>query len=239
MNMVKVAIADSNTLLREGLKKFFNEEDGFEVVGEASDDHEAQKIVKTNQPDVLLLDLNVPRKGAAPLISGIQRNHPRTKVLVLSLRAETRKLLSTAKAGAHGYVMKNASPDQLFEAVRTVNNDEITVDDQVSCAKRFVRLARESNPNIKAKESKSRNQLSYRELEILGLVANGDSNQSISEKLGISIQTVKVHLNHIFSKLSVRNRTQAALRYLRQAQKVNTGQTAKITEDQNIFANLQ
>lgn len=239
MSMVKVAIADSNTLLREGLKKFFNEEEGFEVVGEASDDHEAQKVVKTNQPDVLLLDLNVPRKGAAPLISGIQRHHPRTKVLVLSLRAETRKLLSTAKAGAHGYVMKNASPDQLFEAVRTVNNDEIAVDDQISCAKRFIRLARESNPNIKAKETKSRNQLSHRELEILGLVANGDSNQSISEKLGISIQTVKVHLNHIFSKLSVRNRTQAALRYLRQVQNLQMGQNAKTSEDQNIFANLQ
>ena len=220
MNLLRVALADANTLLREGLKRVFAEHKDFAVVGEAANDAEAYRIVKTTKPDVLLVDLNFPQRGASSLILKLRRERTKTKFLVLSLFPETRKLLKSAKAGACGCILKQASPEYLFRAVRSVCHNEIAVDKQIRCAHHFAKLVRQVHPNVAPDSANDKvgNLLTKREYEILSLVANGDTNQTISSKLGITIQTVKVHLNHILTKLEVHNRTQAALRYLQHLQ---------------------
>jgi len=221
-SFIKVAIADENTLLREGLKRIFSAESDLLVVGEAADEVEVAEVVERTKPDVLLLDLEIPKRGAVPILLELNQKNIAAKVLILSLFPEEEGILDTAKAGACGYALKRTSAATLIQAIRRIHRGEISADSQLNCAETFVELARQARPHdADEQENKVAKRLSKRELEILGLVAKGLRNEEIRKTLFVSLRTVKAHLNHIFHKVGVNNRTQAALLFVRMNQPKN------------------
>lgn len=215
MELIKVAIADANTLLREGLKRILAAERDLLVVGEAADEVEVAEVVERTKPDVLLLDLKIPKQEAVPILLELNQKNIPAKVLILSLFPEEESILNTAKAGACGYALKRTSSTTLIQAIRRIHRGEIWADRQLSCAETFVEFARQAwSCDADEQENDVTKLLSKRELEILGLVAKGSTNEEIRKTLFISLRTVKVHLNHVFNKLGVNNRTQAALLFV-------------------------
>lgn len=208
----KLVIADPDTLLREGLKRILPERNGLIIVGEAANDVETMQVVEELKPDMLLLDLNIPKLQAVPLLLAIKEQSLPTKVLVLSLLADESKLLNCARAGARGYMLKARPPTTLLEGVNEVARGRIWVDREVSCADAFALLAhRATTIDETGAQINVVNVLSRRELEVLSLIARGLRNEEVAKKLFISVPTVKAHLDHIFRKLNVNNRTHAAL----------------------------
>ncbi len=217
MEPIKVAIADANTLAREGLKRILSAESDLIVIGEAANNVEAADIVERIKPDVLLLDLELPERNAVPLLLELKQKTVPTKVLILSRLPDQESILDTAKAGARGYVFKSIVPSALVRAIRKIHTGEIWVDRQLICADTFVEFARQAWVDDAGRsETEITKILSKRELEVLALVANGLTNHEISKRLFISVTTVKIHLNHVFGKLNVNNRIQAALLILQQ-----------------------
>lgn len=215
MELIKVAIADPDTLLREGLKRILAAERDLLVVGEAAGEVEVAEVMERTTPDVLLLDLKIPRREAVPVLLELNQKNIPTKVFILSLFPEEESILNTAKAGACGYILKSASPATLIYAIRRVHRGEIWADKQLDCAETFVEFARQTwTDDADGGEDEIFRALSKREREILGLVAKGSTNEEIRKTLFISLRTVKVHLNHVFNKLGVNNRTQAALLFV-------------------------
>ena len=210
--VTKIAIADANTLLREGLKRILPEAKDLIIVGEAANDVETMELVEKLKPEVLLLDLNIPKLQAVPLLLAIKEQNLSSKVLVMSLLADEPKLLNCAKAGARGYILKATDATTLVQAIKEVARGRIWVDRQVSCADAFALLAHRANTTDEmGAQINVVDVLSRRELEILSLIGRGLKNEEIGKKLFISVPTVKAHLAHIFGKLNVSNRTQAAL----------------------------
>jgi two-component system, NarL family, response regulator DegU len=208
----KLAIADANTLLREGLKRLLQDTEQLHFVGEAANDVETMELVDENKPDVLLLDLNIPKLEAIPILLAIKEQNLPTKVLILSQFPDEAKILNTAKAGARGYILKSVSSTTLGEAIGEVSRGRIWVDRQLGIADAFALVAhRAKTINKTGGEINPLDVLSRRELEILHLIAKGVTNEEIAKKLFISAPTVKTHASHIFRKLNVNNRTQAAL----------------------------
>ena len=232
MDLIKVAIADANTLLREGLKRILAGESDLLVVGEAADNVEIADVVERTRPDVLLRDLKIPKREAVPVLLELKQKNLPTKVLILSLFPDKENILDTAKAGASGYALKSLPAATLIQAIRRVHRGEIWVDRQLNCAETFVEFARHmSTSEADQPENEIANRLSKRELEILGLVARGLTNEEIRKRLFISLRTVKIHLNHIFNKLNVTNRTQAALLFVNAYPHEIPGESGWIAKD--------
>ena len=217
MELIKVAIADGNTLLREGLKRVLAAEGDLCVVGETGDEDEVVHVVEQTSPDVLLLDLDVLKRKTVQILLELKKKNVPTKVLILCSLPDQESILDTAKAGARGYVvLAGVHPSTIIHAIRKVHGGETSVDRQLSCSERFAEFAGPKSANdVNEAEDDVTALLSKRELEVISLVANGLTNEDISKKLLVSEQTVKIHLNHIFQKLGVKNRTQAALLHAR------------------------
>jgi DNA-binding NarL/FixJ family response regulator len=212
MNLIKLVIADANTLLREGLKRILSAETDLLVVGEAANDVEVAQVVERTKPDVLLLDLKIPEGEAVPIIAALRQKNLPTRILILSGFSGRESILNTARAGACGCVLKQTPCTTLIQAIRSVHKGETWVDRQLGCAETFLGIARRLRiHNADGREDAISRALSKRERQILSHVARGLTNQEISERLLIRLSTVKVHLSHVFKKLSVNNRTQAVL----------------------------
>lgn len=211
MDIIKVAIADGNTLFREGLKRFLAAERDLSLAGETGDDDEVAHIVERNSPDVLLLDLEIAKRQMVPILIELKKKGVSTKVLVLCSFPDQESILETAKAGARGYILKRTLPSMFIQAIRKIHVGEIWVDRQVNCAEPFVEIARRTYVDAGRSENEITTVLSRREREILTLVAKGLANAEIAKQLFVGPQTVKQHMHHIFRKLNVTNRTQAAL----------------------------
>ena len=210
--LIKVAIADANIFLREGLQRILGAQGDMVVVGQAGNNVEVADIVERTKPDVLLLDLELPSENALPILLKLKRENVPIKIIIFSLFPDSEGILDTAKAGARGYALKCIHPSTLVQAIRRIHRGEIWVDRQLDCADTFVELARQTRAgDADQLEDEIAGVLSKRELDALALVAKGLSNIEISKTLFISLQTVKIHLNHVFHKLKVKNRTQAAL----------------------------
>jgi len=208
----KLAIADPNTLLREGLQRLLHDTKDFIVVGEAMNDTETMDLVEQAKPDVLLLDLNIPKLEALPILLVIKEQKSPTTVLILSHLRDESKILNSARAGARGFILSATSYATLTEAIREVSRGRIWVDRNSGCADTFALLAHRANSSDEiGEEINPLDVLSKRELEILHLIARGVTNEDIGKKLFINLSTVKTHLTHIFRKLNVKNRIQAAL----------------------------
>ena len=210
--VTKLAIADASALLREGLKRLLQDTKDFLVVGETANDVETMEVVEQAKPDVLLLDLNIPKLEAIPILLAIKEQSLSTEVLVLVHSPDESKILNCARAGARGYLLKSTPCGTLAEAIKDISRHRVWVDRQVGCADTFALLAhRAKTGNEVGVEINPLDLLSKRELEILHQIARGGKNEEVAKKLFISVPTVKLHVTHIFRKLNVDNRTKAAL----------------------------
>lgn len=219
MNAIKIVIADDHALFREGLRRILSLEKDILVVGEASRGDEVVKVVERTSPDVLLLDLKMPKADVVQILLELNEKSPATKVVLLTAFSDEEDVLNSAKGGARGYVLKGASSTTLLQAIKTVQRGGVWVDREIPAADTFEEISRsravraDAGPVPDAIKS-----LTKREIEILRLVAEGLTNEEIGKRVFISEKTVKTHLTNIFDKLKVNNRFKAALMIMKGAE---------------------
>lgn len=209
---IRVLLADDHTVLREGMRNLLEQEKDFEIVGEASDGEEAVELVSKLKPDVVLMDIVMPKISGIEATKQIKQVSPATNVLILTAYSDIHYILGLLEAGACGYLLKSARSSEIAGAIRAVLSGESVLDPVVT-QKLLERLAGTSK---KPSESEARGLLSQREIEILRLAAKGMSNQDIANVLFLSVRTVKAHLTNIFNKMGVGSRTDAIVKGLRE-----------------------
>jgi NarL family two-component system response regulator LiaR len=206
---IRILIADDHAVVRKGLITLIASEPGMEVIGEAADGIEVVLKARSLKPDVILLDLIMPRQNGIEAIHQIKRENPEARILVITSFAEDQMIFPAIKAGALGYLLKDASPQQLLQAIADVYRGESSLHPMVA-----LKLIRELNQSSNLPPTED--PLTARELVVLKLVAQGLTNQEIAMRLVISERTVGNHIGNILSKLHLANRTQAALYALRE-----------------------
>ena len=200
--MIRVLVADDHGVVRSGLEQLIATADDLELVGLASDGLEAVALAASARPDVILMDLSMPGLDGVGATERITADHPDCAVVVLTSFSDRQRILDALDAGAVGYLLKHAGPDEVLDAVRAAHEGGSPIDPKA--ARVLLDRRRERTPDGGAK-------LSERELEVLRLVAEGLPNKHIARRLGIAERTVKAHLTNIFGRLGVTDRTQAAL----------------------------
>jgi NarL family two-component system response regulator LiaR len=204
LSVIRVLIVDDHEIVRKGIRALLGTKRDIQVVGEATDGVEAVVQAKILHPDVVLMDLMMPNVDGIQATREITAGLPGTRVLVLTSFAADDQVFPAIKAGALGYLLKDSGPQELVQAIRQVYRGEPSLD--ASIAKKV--LAEISNPPQKPLTP---DPLTTRELDILRLIAQGQSNKEIAEKLVIATETVHAHVSNILSKLHLASRTQAAL----------------------------
>ena len=210
---IKVVIADDHTLFRDGLRKILSMEKDILVVGEAGNGDEVAKVVERAKPDVLLLDLKMPKGDVVQNLLDVGARNPATRVIILTAFSDEENVLNAAKGGAKGYVPKGVPSATLIQAIKVVYGGSYWIDKELPSWETFEEIVqgqsvtREAAPRM----DESIKALTKREMEILKLVAEGLTNEEIGKKIFISEKTVKTHLTNIFDKLKVNNRFKAAL----------------------------
>ncbi|MBH0117317.1 response regulator transcription factor [Salinibacterium sp. NG253] len=195
--MIRVVVADDHPIVRSGIVGLLSSADDIEVVGEASDGVEAVALATQLSPDVVLMDLRMPGLGGAEATAQLVAARPDVRVLILTTYESDENILTAIEAGASGYLLKAAPQEEILAGLRSVARGEVAL--APSIAALLVNRMREP-----AKVS-----LSDRETQVLGLVAEGNSNRKIAAALFVSEATVKTHLIHVFEKLDVKDRTRA------------------------------
>jgi len=213
MTPIKVVIADDHALFRDGLRKILSLEKDILVVGEAANSEEVPKVVERTKPDILLLDLKMPKGDVVQNLLDVAARNSQTRVMILTAFSDDESVLNAAKGGAKGYVPKGVPSSALLQAIRAVHNGGSWIDKDISSWETFEEIvqgnatSRDGMPKL----DDSIKTLTKREMEILRLVAEGLTNEEIGKKIFISEKTVKTHLTNIFDKLKVNNRFKAAL----------------------------
>lgn len=213
MAPIKVVIADDHALFRDGLKKILSLEKDILVVGEAANGDEITRVIDRTKPDILLLDLKMPKGDLVQNLLDVAARSPATRVIVLTAFSDEENVLNAAKGGAKGYVPKGVPSATLLQAIKVVHNGQPWIDKEIPSSETFEEIvqaqssARSEVPQL----DESIKSLTKREMEILRLVAEGLTNEEIGKKIFISEKTVKTHLTNIFDKLKVNNRFKAAL----------------------------
>jgi len=197
----KIVIAEDHTILRAGLRALFSAQNGLEVIGEAGDGREAVRKIDTLQPDLLLIDLSMPKLNGIDAIREIKSRHPEIKIIVLTVHKSDEYIIAALKAGANGYMLKDASQNELLLAIDYVINGKTFLSPSIS-DKVVVAVL---NTDKKDKPAAVLDNLTAREREILKLVAEGNTNKKIADHLCISLKTVEKHRSNLMKKLDLRN----------------------------------
>lgn len=206
---LRVVLADDQTVVREGLVTLLGLLPGVEVVGAAGDGVEAVRLVAQTRPDVLLVDLRMPRCDGVEATRRVRAEYPATEVVVLTTYADDESVLGALQAGARGFLTKDADAEAIARALRSAAAGQSTVDGDVQ--RRLVEAATRGG----ARQGRDRQPtdlvagLTTREIEVLRLIAAGLSNTEIARRLVVSEATVKTHVNHVFAKANLRDRAQA------------------------------
>jgi len=206
---IRVLIVDDHTIVRKGIRALLAEIEGMEVVGEADNGQEAVTQADRLRPDVILMDLAMPKMDGIEATRQIKASQPESRILVMTSFAADDKVFPAIKAGALGYLLKESTPEDLVQAIRQIHRGESSLHPTIA---RKV-LQEITHPSDRPPTP---NPLTEREAEVLRLVAQGLSNQDIARKLNISDPTVRTHVSNIMSKLHLATRIQAALYALRE-----------------------
>ena len=210
MNLIKILLVDDQPLFREGLRTLLSVHADFEIVGEAGNGQEAINLARSNRPSVVLMDLQMPVLDGVAATHRLHKEYPQCRVIVLTTFDDDEKVFDGLRAGAVGYLLKDAPSEKLAEAIRVAARGETFLQPSVAAkvVAEFARLTRKTSEH-----SNSLNEpLSEREVEILRLIAHGSSNREIADTLFLAEGTVKNHVTNILGKLGVRDRTQAAIK---------------------------
>jgi DNA-binding NarL/FixJ family response regulator len=197
-------LADDHAIVRAGIRQFLERASDIQVIAEADDGDMAQDLIRQHQPDVAVLDIQMPKYSGIEVTRWVRANYPKVGVLILSAYNDDPYVLAVLQAGANGYVLKTASPAELIQAVRDVYHGKSVLEATITQKL----LAQLSHP----KDTLQVEQLTEREMEVLALAAKGYTNKAIGLQLGISDRTVQGHLAHIFNKLQASSRTEAVMR---------------------------
>jgi two-component system, NarL family, response regulator LiaR len=197
---IRIMIVDDHAVVRQGLKMFLAMDSDIEVVGEATDGDEAVQLAARLMPDVVLMDLLMPRMDGVTAIGQIKRSHPDIEVIALTSVLEDNAVVGAIRAGAIGYLLKDTASDDLLRAIKAASEGQVQLSPRAAA-----RLLRE----VRAPESPEK--LTEREVDVLRLLAQGLANKQIAHSLGIGEKTIKSHVSNILAKLGVNSRTQAAL----------------------------
>lgn len=195
----RIVIVEDHTIVRQGLQSLLDNCDDIEVVGAAEDGLKAIRCINEHEPDLVLLDLNMPRMDGISVITEVTRSNPDTKILALTMHKDEDYILSAFKAGAHGYCLKSSNQDELIRAIRTVLDGKTYVSPDISGKVMEGYLS----DRMRVREKSSFDTLTQREKEILKLVGEGYQNKDISDYLCISIKTVEKHRANIMDKLNL------------------------------------
>lgn len=206
---IKILIVDDHAIVRTGLSALIEAEKSLTLVGEASNGVDAVEKARNTNPDVILMDLIMPRMNGIEAIQEIMKDDPDAGILVLTSFNEDNKVLSAIKAGALGYILKDSSPEELILAIHDVSEGRPSLHPSIT------RILMQ-DLNQEKNKSSLEEPLTEREKEVLMLIAQGLSNQKIAEELTISQTTVRFHVTNILTKLQLDNRTQAALYAIRE-----------------------
>jgi len=194
-NRIKLLVVDDHPVVRKGISLCLTRQENLEIIGEASDGREAVRKARELQPDILLMDINMPQMNGLAVTELLHRELPRVKVLILSMHSNTDYVLRIIQSGARGYVLKDAAPDELVRAIEAVQSGETYFSPQVA------RLA--LNQFVRGSNGSGEPHLTNREREVLVQIAEGLSNKEIACLLGVGVRTVETHRERIMRKLDI------------------------------------
>lgn len=214
---IRILIADDHPVVREGMAAMFSNIADLDLVGAAADGREAVDMARELRPDVILLDLVMPHKDGLEAIDEIKRENPQARILVVTSFTEDDKVFPAIKLGALGYLLKDAPPEVLLQAIRDVYHGQSSLHPTI--ARKLIKEIERPSP-LPPTETP----LTEREADVLRLISQGLTDQEIGENLSISLRTVRFHVSNILSKLHVANRTQAALYALKEGISTLSGQ---------------
>ena len=201
---IRVLLADDHAVVRAGICQFLEQAEDISVIAEAGDGHEAMDLIKHHQPDVAVLDIKMPKASGIEVTRWIREHYRGVGVLILTAYDDDPYVIAVLQAGANGYVLKTASPEEIVRAVKDVHAGNSALDAEI--------LQKVVNQVSSGDHEQPVVKLTERELEVLSLVAKGYTNKAIGVQLGISDRTVQGHLAHIFAKLQSGSRTEAVMR---------------------------
>lgn len=215
MTTIKIVIVDDHQLFREGVKRILDFEDSFEVVAEGNDGSEVVELYEKHKPDVILMDINMPRVSGVEATEALLKDYPQAKVIILSIHDDGSYVTHALKTGALGYMLKEMDADAIVEAIKVVSSGGSYLHPKVThnLVTEFRRLSEREHKGAFQQNDIRRpyHLLTKRECEVLQLLTDGQSNRTIGETLFISEKTVKNHVSSILQKMAVNDRTQAVV----------------------------
>lgn len=207
-NSLRILLVDDHVLMRKGIASLLADHPEFAVVGEATDGFEAAEKARELKPDLVLMDIAMPRCNGIDATRAIKREMPNIKILILTVADDDQNLFAAIKEGADGYLLKNLEPNQLFDMLETARRGEVAISGIM--AARILQEFRTTD--VKKSDAEPQpDELTEREIEVLELVVEGATNKEIGDALTIAENTVKIHLRNILEKLHLQNRIQAAV----------------------------
>lgn len=211
MNTIRILLAEDHAVVRQGTKELLDQQDDLEVIAEAADGQQAVQLALRDHPDVVIMDFAMPKLNGIEATRHIKAVAPGIAILVLTAYDSEQYIFAFLEAGAAGYLLKDVSVDKLIEAIRAVHAGESVLHPTIT---RKV-INRFSRAEDRHGTKNGLDQITERELEVLGLAARGMSNRDIAHELSISVRTVQTHLSNVFNKMGVGSRTEAVMFGLR------------------------